>query len=67
MKKDEIMVSGTIMKHKQFVGVWAVVFTIVTLLCLWLITSKGQWLTWIFAILAVLCWIGFIFYDKLKK
>jgi len=67
MKKDEVMVQGTIMKMKTLVLMWSIVFTIVALLSYLLVTSRGQWFTWLMGLLAVLCWLGYYGYDNFQK
>ena len=67
MKKDEVMVNGTIMKMKTLLLIWSIVFTIVALLSYLLVTNRGQWFTWLMGLLAVLCWFGYYGYDNYQK
>ena len=67
MKNDEIMVQGTIMKKRTLMLIWSIVFSIVALLSYLLVTSKGQWFTWLMGFFAILCWFGYYGYGNYQK
>ena len=67
MKKDEVMINGTIMKQKTLLLVWSIFFTLLGWMSYALVTSKGQWFTILMGILAILFWLGFFGYDNFQK